>query len=98
MTEKIFINGEMYTIFEHHRQKAIATARAEVARRSGLFKSIRVQELPKSHLNYKNGKWVIAIRGVARDLTNVTAQSLIKETGAPKNIEFNRRTGQLKNW
>jgi len=96
--DKLMIGGEMYHIFKHYTIKAEAKAYAEVARRTGLFKSIRVHELPKTHPLHKNGKYILAVRGVARDLKGVSAESLMKETRAPKKIEYNKRTGKIVNW
>ena len=98
MSDKMMIGGEMYHIFKHYTVKADAKAYAEVARRTGLFKSIRVQELPKTHPLHFHGKYVLAVKGVARDLKGLSAASLMKEIKAPKRIEYSKRTGKIKNW
>jgi hypothetical protein len=98
MTEKLIIAGEMYHIFKHYSVKADAKAYAEVARRAGLFKKIRVHELPKNHPLHGGGKWVLAVRGVVRDVSGLTAASLAKEIKAPKRIEYSKRTGKVKGW
>lgn len=94
---RIFIDGEIYSIFKQFARKGDAKAAAEIARRTGLFKHIRVVETPKTHPNYKE-KYSVAVRGVARDVSNITAKQLMKETNAPKNVEYDRRTGKIKNW
>ena len=96
--DKLMIAGEMYHIFKHYSVKADAKAYAEVARRAGLFKSIRVQELPKNHPLHSGGKYVLAVRGVSRDLKGLSAEALMKEIGAPKRIEYSKRTGKIKGW
>jgi len=98
MTEKLMIGGEMYHIFKHYTVKADAKAYAEVARRSGLFKNIRVHELPKSHPLHFHGKYVLAVRGVTRDVKGLSAESLMKEIKAPKRIEYSKRTGKIRGW
>ena len=95
--EKIMVGDEMYSIFEHQTRKAVATAHAEIARRTGMFKSVRVIEVGKTHPYYKQGKYVVAVRGVTRDVSNTTAEQIMKETGAPKRVEWDRN-GKLKNW
>jgi hypothetical protein len=98
MSDKLIIGGEMYHIFKHYTVKADAKAYAEVARRTGLFKKIRVHELPKNHPLHGGGKYVLAVRGVVRDVSGLTAASLAKEIGAPKRIEYSKRNGKIKNW
>jgi hypothetical protein len=98
MTDKLIIAGEMYHIFKHYTVKADAKAYAEVARRAGLFKHIRVQELPKNHPLHGGGKYVLAVRGVVRDVSKLTAASLMKEIKAPKTLEYSKRTGKIKGW
>jgi hypothetical protein len=97
MTEKLIIAGEMYHIFKHYSVKADAKAYAEVARRAGLFKSIRVQELPKNHPLHGGGKYVLAVRGVVRVPTE-SASEMRKNLGAPKTIKFDKKPGKILNW
>lgn len=97
MIEKIMVGDEMYSIFEHQSRKAVATAHAEIARRTGMFKSVRVVEVGKTHPYYKKGKYVVAVRGVARVPTE-SASEMRKRLGAPERVEFNRRTGKITNW
>jgi hypothetical protein len=94
---KMFIDGEVYSIFKQFSRKGDAKAASEIARRTGLFKHIRVVETPKQHPFYKE-KYSVAVRGVARDVSNLTASQIMKETNAPKNIEYDRRTGKIRNW
>jgi hypothetical protein len=97
MITKIPVDGEIYSIFKQFARKGDAKAAAEITRRTGLFKHVRVVETPKYHPDYKE-KYSVAVRGVARDVSNITAKQLMKETNAPKNVEYNRRTGKIKNW
>jgi len=41
---KMFIDSELYSIFKQYSRKGDAKAAAEIARRTGLFKHIRVVE------------------------------------------------------
>jgi hypothetical protein len=95
--EKIMVGDEMYSIFEHQTRKAVATAHAEIARRTGMFKSVRVIEVGKTHPYYKQGKYVVAVRGVAY-VPKESASEMRKRLGAPERVEFNSKTGKITNW
>jgi hypothetical protein len=87
MSDKILIDGGFFTVASRHKKKGDATVRATVAKKTGLFKEVRVAK--------SRGEHVVAVRGSARDPTNISAESLRKETGLPETIKYNRRTGRI---
>ena len=70
---KINIGGEIYTIEGAYTKKS-AESRAVITKKTGLFKSVKVIE--------KDGKYLLCVKGIARDLTGLTGESLMKEIGS----------------
>jgi hypothetical protein len=87
--KKIMIGGTLYTVMDEYARKGDAVVRANMAEKTGLFKTVKVTE--------NGGKWLLCVHGVARDPTKVTAETLLKEIGEkPGKVEYDRRTGRRK--
>ena len=86
--EKIFVAGELYAIEGKYPRKGDAVVRANIARKTKLFKSVRV-------IKHDN-KYLVCVRGVNRDLKGLTAKKLSEETGLKGTLEYDRRTGRMK--
>ena len=68
--QKILIDSEVYTVFEEYKRKGDAIVREQIAAKTGLFKKLRTIK--------RNGKWLLCMRGVSRDITGITPESLMK--------------------
>jgi hypothetical protein len=86
---RINLGGKIYHVEGTYSKKGDAVVRADIAKRTKLFASVRV--VPRE------GKYLLCVRGVVRDLTNVTAKSLMRETGEKSGkLCYDRTTGRRK--
>lgn len=86
---RINISGKIYHVEGAYSKKGDATVRATLAKKTRLFASVRV--VPHE------GKYLLCVRGVARDLTGVTGKSLMKECGEKSGkLCYDRNTGRRK--
>ena len=87
--KKIMIGDVLYTVMDEYPRKGDAVVRANMAEKTGLFKSVKAIE--------RDGKWLLCVHGVARDPHKLTAETLLKEIGEkPGKVEYDRRTGRRK--
>lgn len=85
--KKIMIDSEIYTVFEEYRRKGDAVVREQIAAKTGLFKKLRTIK--------RGGRWLLCIRGVARDVSKITPEALMTQCGEkPGIIHYDRNTGR----
>jgi hypothetical protein len=87
MTTRVNINGEIYHVEGQYATKSEANKRAEITRKTKIFKNVRVILTPKWHPDYKK-KYSLCVRGVNRDPSKLTAEQLMKETGLSGRIKW----------
>lgn len=88
--KRVMIGDLIYTVQGVYPHKGDASARARITRKTRLFKSVRI-------IKRKEG-WVLCVRGVKRNPDGLTAQQLMRETGAPRQARYDKKTGRLLNW